>query len=170
VNSTIVKISKLYDEVTTPTHATDGSACFDIHAYVPDEHVVVIYDRFNSTFDVPCSSDGISLEPGERILVPTGFRLAIPIGYSVRLHARSGISLKNGVALANSQGIIDADYRKEVFVLLHNTSAEPFRIKHGDRICQGEVVEMVNFQFEEGAVSNESLERVGGFGSTGINN
>ena len=163
-----MKISKIYDEVIHPQHATSGSACFDIHAYVPDGHIVTIYDRFNSTFDVPCSEDGISLEPAERILVPTGFRLAIPMGYSVRLHARSGISLKNGVALANSQGIIDSDYRKEVFVLLHNTTSQPFRIKNGDRICQGEVVETVNFVFEDGAVFDDSIERVGGFGSTGV--
>ncbi len=170
MTSTIVKIEKLYDGVTTPTHATNGSACFDIRAYVPEGHVVTIYDRFNTAFDVPCSDNGIVLEPSERMLVPTGFSMAIPLGYSVRLHARSGISLKNGVALANSQGIIDSDYRKEVFALLQNTSSQPFRIEHGDRICQGEVFEMVNFQFEDGVISDGSLERVGGFGSTGINN
>jgi len=170
VNATIVKIEKLHDDVIMPSHATPGSACFDIHAYVPDKKMVTIYDRFNSAFDVPCSENGITLETGERMLVPTGFSMAIPLGYSVRLHARSGISLKNGVALANSQGIIDSDYRKEVFALLQNTSSQPFRIEHGDRICQGEVFEMVNFQFEDGVISDESLERVGGFGSTGINN
>ena len=79
--------------------------------------------------------------------------------------------MKNGVALANSQGIIDSDYRKEVFVLLHNTTQQPFTINHGDRICQGEVFERVNFSFEEvETVKNEDLERVGGFGSTGVKN
>ena len=171
MNATIVKINRLHDDVIMPNHATIGSACFDIHAYVPEGQIVTIYDRFNSVFDVPCSEDGISLEPGERILVPTGFRFVIPVGYSVRLHARSGISLKNGVALANSQGIIDSDYRKEVFVLLHNTTSQPFRINNGDRICQGEIVKIINFQFEEiETVDEKGLERIGGFGSTGINN
>lgn len=171
MNATIVKIEKLHDDVIMPSHATSGSACFDIHAYVPDKQMVTIYDRFNSAFDVPCSDDGTRLEAGERMLVPTGFALSMPYNYSVRLHARSGISLKNGVALANSQGIIDADYREEVFVLLHNTTQQPFIINHGDRICQGEVFERVNFSFEEvETVKDEDLERVGGFGSTGVKN
>lgn len=171
MTATIVKIQKLHDDVIMPSHATAGSACFDIHAYVPERQVVTVYDRFNSVFDVPCSDEGITLEPGDRMLVPTGFCLSMPINYSVRLHARSGISLKNGVALANSQGIIDSDYRKEVFVLLHNVTQQPFKINHGDRICQGEVFQRINFSFEEvGAFSDENLERVGGFGSTGVQN
>ena len=168
MNATIVKIEKLHDDVIMPSHATSGSACFDIHAYVPDKQMVTIYDRFNSAFDVPCSDDGTRLEAGERMLVPTGFALSMPYNYSVRLHARSGISLKNGVALANSQGIIDADYREEVFVLLHNTTQQPFIINHGDRICQGELVKDERVEFdvvEERPV--KKTDRDGGFGSTG---
>jgi dUTP pyrophosphatase len=93
----------------------------------------------------------------------------IPQGYSVRLHARSGTSLKQGLVLANAEGVIDSDYVEEVFVMLHNISGNAVTINHGDRVAQAELVKNVEYSVEETpARPLPKTNRQGGFGSTGI--
>lgn len=109
----------------------------------------------------------VLLKPLERIMVPTGLFLEIPVGYEAQIRPRSGLAVKNGITILNSPGTIDADYRGEVCIILVNLSKENFVIKDGERICQ-----MVISKHEKAEwISVENLldtERgIGGFGHTG---
>ena len=109
----------------------------------------------------------VLLKPFERIMVPTGLFLEIPVGYEAQIRPRSGLAVKNGITILNSPGTIDADYRGEVCIILVNLSKENFVIKDGERICQ-----MVISKHEKAEwISVENLldtERgIGGFGHTG---
>ena len=179
-----LKFFKLYDDVKDPYFATEQSACFDIHAHFltpyagSDPQQVTVYTMDNkkelrevkmwaaegSTF-----IKGIMLSPGERVLVPTGLIFDIPNGYSVRLHPRSSISLKKGLTMPNGEGIIDADYYHETFVMFYNASADEVRITDKERIAQGELIFNEDFSLKETKERpTQKTERVGGFGSTGI--
>ena len=169
-----LKYYKLHNEVLDPHFATDGSACFDIHAYL-DNPVTVYRMNNNKEQQNPETvqwSDieelQLSIAPADRVLVPTGLVFDIPEGYSVRLHPRSSISLKRGLTLTNGEGIIDSDYYHETFIMFTNTSADEVRIKHGERIAQGELVKTLDYSLEESIiVPEQKTNRIGGFGSTG---
>ncbi len=109
----------------------------------------------------------ILLNPGERILVPTGLAIAVPPGYEAQIRPRSGLALKQGITCLNTPGTIDADYRGEIKVILINLGAEPTLIKRGDRIAQMVIqkVEKVSWQETDQLPSTERGS--GGFGSTG---
>ena len=111
----------------------------------------------------------ITIAPGDRVLVPTGLIMDIPEGYSVRLHARSGTSLKMGLVLANAEGVIDSDYVEEVMIILHNISGNSININSGERLAQAELVKNMEYSIEQ-TPSRPMLktQRVGGFGSTGM--
>ncbi len=175
---------KMHDDVVEPEHATEGSACFDISTYLgpttyagnpPNSVTVYTMDNKKELRDVktwagPNSSfyTSASLYPGERMLVPTGLIFKIPEGYSLRLHTRSSVSLKHGLVMANSEGIIDSDYYHQTFIMLYNSSADEVRIKHKERIAQGELVKTLDYSLKETTILPErTTERVGGFGSTG---
>ena len=114
------------------------------------------------------SAESISLEPGERTAVPTGLAVAIPEGYAGFVHARSGRSLKEGLALANAPGLIDSGYRGEIKVIVVNLDrSSPIDISRGDKIAQLVVqpVEQVELVSVEELPSSDRGE--GGFGSTG---
>ncbi len=114
-------------------------------------------------------SDDLTLMPGARALVPTGFSIALPSGYEAQIRPRSGLALRSGVTCLNSPGTIDADYRGPVCVLLANLGAEPVTVRRGDRIAQMVVAPVVRAVFE---VIEEELPATvradGGFGSTGV--
>lgn len=107
------------------------------------------------------------LRPGERTLVPTGFSIALPTGYEAQIRPRSGLAAKHGVTVLNSPGTIDADYRGEVKVVLINHGAEPFVIRHGDRIAQMVVAPVTAVQFRVQEVLDDTERGEGGYGSTG---
>jgi len=110
----------------------------------------------------------ISISPADRVLIPTGLIFDIPEGHSVRIHPRSSISLKKGLTLTNGEGIVDSDYYHETFIMFTNTSADEVRIKHGERIAQGELIKTLDYSLEESIiVPEQKTNRVGGFGSTG---
>ena len=124
----------------------------------------------SSGYDLRAAIDGeLTLLPGERALIPTGIALEIPRGWEGQVRPRSGLALRHGLALANSPGTIDSDYRGEVGAILVNLGQEPFTIRRGDRIAQlvfahvGEVEWM-----EERADLDESERGGGGFGSSGV--
>jgi dUTP pyrophosphatase len=169
-----LKYYKLHDEVIDPHFATEGSACFDICAYL--DNPVTVYRMDNQKEKINPEtiqwSDieelQLSIAPAERVLVPTGLVFDIPEGYSVRLHPRSSISLKKGLIMPNGEGIVDSDYYHETFIMLYNSSADEVRIKHGERIAQGELVKKETYELEESIiVPEQKTNRVGGFGSTG---
>ena len=133
------------EDLPLPSYATAGAAGLDLRAAVPSRLVVA---------------------PGERALVPTGLRVAVPAGYEGQVRPRSGLALRHGVLLPNSPGTIDSDYRGEVQVILWNTGAEPFVIARGDRIAQLVVAPVARVELEETAL-DETPRGAGGFGSTG---
>lgn len=113
-------------------------------------------------------SESITLAPGERTLVPTGFKMAIPEGYEAQIRPRSGLAIKKGISLVNSPGTIDADYRGEVKIILINHGQETFVIEHGERIAQMVITPVIQAQIVETDTLPETDRGEDGFGSTGI--
>ncbi|MGE4522287.1 MAG: dUTP diphosphatase [Acetobacter sp.] len=133
-------------DLPLPSYATPGAAGMDFLAAV--EQPVVI-------------------EPGARVLVPTGLKMALPPGYELQVRPRSGLALKHGVVLPNAPGTIDEDYRGEIGIIVMNAGAEPFIVERGMRIAQGVVAPVVRAVWSECAGLDETTRGEGGFGSTG---
>ncbi len=132
-----------------PTYATAGSAGMDILAAVPA--------------DAP-----VTIEPGQRSLIPTGLRVAVPHGYEAQVRPRSGLALKHGIGLLNAPGTVDSDFRGVIRVLLVNLGSEPFTIRRGDRIAQMVVSPVLRAELTEVETMERTLRNDGGFGSTGV--
>ena len=109
----------------------------------------------------------MTLAPGARALVPTGFCMALPAGYEAQIRPRSGLAYKHGITCLNTPGTIDADYRGEVKVLLINHGSEAFEINHGERIAQMIIAPIVQAKFTVVETLSETARGAGGFGSTG---
>ena len=116
------------------------------------------------------SAEDVTLAPGGRHAVATGFAMAIPEGYEVQVRPRSGLALKHGISLPNTPGTIDADYRGELKVILINLGEEPFVIARGDRIAQLVAAPVQVARFAEVEDLDETARGAGGFGSTGVRN
>ena len=116
--------------------------------------------------DVVAAED-VTLRPGWRHAVATGFAIAIPEGYEVQVRPRSGLALKHGITILNTPGTIDADYRGEVKVILINHGEEDFTIRRGERIGQLVVAPVVQAQWREVESLDQTIRGAGGFGSTG---
>ncbi len=129
-----------------PQYQTEDSAGLDLHADI----------------DAP-----LHLEPGERVLVPTGLAIAIPPGFEGQVRPRSGLARRHGLTLLNSPGTIDADYRGEVQVLLINLGNEAVKIGYGDRIAQLVIAPVARATLVEVANLDETARGEGGFGHTG---
>jgi dUTP pyrophosphatase len=116
--------------------------------------------------DVVAAED-LTLQPGERRAVATGFAIAIPQGYEVQVRPRSGLALRHGITCLNTPGTIDEDYRGEVKVILANLGSEPFEVRRGERIAQLVPAPVLKASFTEVAELSETERGSGGFGSTG---
>ena len=116
--------------------------------------------------DVVAAED-VTLAPGERHAVATGFAIAIPPGHEVQVRPRSGLALKHGITCLNTPGTIDSDYRGEVKVILANLGSEPFEIARGERIAQLVPAPVQRAVFAEVAELDDTARGAGGFGSTG---
>jgi dUTP pyrophosphatase len=116
--------------------------------------------------DVVAAED-VTLAPGQRHAVATGFSMAIPEGYEVQVRPRSGLALKHGITCLNTPGTIDSDYRGEVKVILANLGSEPFEVRRGERIAQLVPAPVLHADFVEVASLSETGRGAGGFGSTG---
>ena len=116
--------------------------------------------------DVRAAED-LTLQPGERHAVATGFAIAIPHGYEVQVRPRSGLAIKHGITCLNTPGTIDSDYRGEVKVILANLGQEPFGVRRGERIAQLVPAPVLRADFVEVAALEETERGEGGFGSTG---
>lgn len=112
-------------------------------------------------------SEAVTLNPLERTLIPTGLFLELPVGFEAQIRPRSGLALKKGIAVLNSPGTIDADYRGEVGVILINLSNEPFVIEDGERICQMVIAAHEQVQWAEVEELGSTDRGDGGFGHTG---
>jgi dUTP pyrophosphatase len=113
------------------------------------------------------AAEELTLQPGERHAVATGFAIAIPSGYEVQVRPRSGLALKHGITCLNTPGTIDSDYRGEVKVILANLGKEPFAVRRGERIAQLVPAPVLRAHFDEVATLDETERGAGGFGSTG---
>ena len=113
------------------------------------------------------AAEDVTLQPGQRRAVATGFSIEIPPGYEVQVRPRSGLALKHGVTCLNTPGTIDSDYRGEVKVILANLGSEPFVARRGERIAQLVPAPVLRASFEEVDVLGETRRGSGGFGSTG---
>ena len=110
----------------------------------------------------------IVLEPGQRSLIPTGLKIALPTGYEAQVRPRSGLAYKHGITVLNSPGTIDADYRGDVGVILINHGSESFTIENGERIAQLIVAKFVQIDWDEVLDLSTTSRGEGGFGSTGV--
>jgi dUTP pyrophosphatase len=113
-------------------------------------------------------TEQLTLLPGARALVPTGFSVALPPGYEAQVRPRSGLAIRHGVTCLNAPGTIDADYRGEVRVVLANFGTEPFVILRGDRIAQIVVAPVARASFDLVEELPPTGRGAGGFGSTGV--
>jgi dUTP pyrophosphatase len=129
-----------------PEYITDGAAGMDIRANLTEK---------------------ISLKPLERMLIPTGLFIELPIDYEAQIRPRSGLAIKNGLTCLNSPGTIDSDYRGEIKVILINLSREEHYIAHGDRIAQMIVQKVERVEWERATAINATQRSDGGFGHTG---
>jgi dUTP pyrophosphatase len=163
----VLKFHKMHSGAKSLRFATTGSACFDVSASWEEGREITVYSPKDSTkTSVAC--DEITLNYGQRALVPTGLILDIPEGYSVRLFPRSGNAIGIGLTMINAVGVIDSDYKREVFVPLWNTSRHTISVRNGDRVCQGEMIQNEWYDFEELHESPSlDTEHGAGFGSTG---
>lgn len=141
-----MKIKKLNENAVIPTYGTEYSAGADLYA---------------------CILEDITLEPGETKLIPTGLAMEIPVGYAGFIYARSGLASKKGLAPANKVGVIDADYRGEIMVALHNHSNLNQTISAKERIAQIVIAPFLKVDFEETDELNDTVRGDNGFGSTG---
>ena len=163
-----LEIYKTHPAVEQPDFATRLSACFDLQFNRAGKTTYTGYDKFNSPITREFSNDRIIVMPGDRVLVPTGIIFNIPDEFSVRIHARSGLSLKKGLVLVNSEGVIDADYVEETMVMLTNISDSHIFIENKERVAQGELVRKEHYSIAHTVLRPMAKsERNGGFGSTG---
>ena len=141
-----IRITNRCPDIEAPSRATPPAAGFDLRAAV----------------EAP-----LTLDPGQRALVPTGISIEIPPGHEGQVRARSGLAIKHGIALVNAPGTIDADYRGEIGVILVNLGAEPFTIARGDRIAQLVIAALAPCDLELADSLDPTERGEGGFGSTG---
>lgn len=165
---TTIRVFKVNEHASLPVYSTEWSACFDLSACLKPNRKVVTFDQYDNK--VEFSSIGtFPLSPGVRALIPTGLIFDLDEGQSLRVKPRSGLAWKNGITVLNCEGVIDADYTEETFVMLHNTTHKTFFVEHGMRIAQGEIVKVQQVGFDEiDTRPAQKTSRVGGLGSTGL--
>jgi len=138
-------------DVALPGYETPGAAGADVRANLPAE----------------ARAQGITLQPMQRQILPTGLRVEIPQGFEMQIRPRSGLALKHGLSLPNTPGTIDSDYRGALGVLLINLGDTPFTVCHGDRIAQLIIAPVVQARYSVATALSDTDRGAGGFGSTG---
>lgn len=143
-----LRLKRLTPRATLPAYQTESSAGLDLAA---------------------CLDAPITIQPGEIVLVPCGFAMALPHGFEGQVRPRSGLATKHGIGMPNAPGTIDADYRGELGVLLVNLGSEPFVIHHGDRVAQLVIAQVTMAEPVEVEPSHPGHDGrgAGGYGSTG---
>ena len=141
-----IVVKKLRPNAVMPTYGSAWAAGADLYA---------------------CLEAPVIIAPGKTVLIPTGLAMEIPVGFAGLIYARSGLSVKRGLAPANKVGVIDSDYRGEVMVALHNHGMEAQTIAHGERIAQLLVTPVLAPSFELWDDLTDTDRGAGGFGSTG---
>ena len=141
-----VRIKKLKENAVVPTYGSEFAAGADLYAAV---------------------EESVTIAPSETKLIPTGIAMEIPVGYAGFIYARSGLASKKGLAPANKVGVVDADYRGEVMVALHNHGKTEQTIEAGERIAQMVIAPFITANFIVSDSLEDTVRGAGGFGSTG---
>ena len=141
-----LRIKKLRDNAQMPTYGSEYAAGADMYAAI---------------------DEAVTIEPGETKFIPTGLAFEIPEGYAGFIYARSGLACKKGLAPANKVGVVDADYRGEVMVALHNHGTEAQSVEAGERIAQMIIAPFVAVNYIFSDELDDTVRGAGGFGSTG---
>ena len=141
-----VRIKKLRENAVVPTYGSEFAAGADLYATV---------------------EESVTIAPSETKLIPTGIAMEIPVGYAGFIYARSGLASKKGLAPANKVGVVDADYRGEVMVALHNHGTAEQTIEAGERIAQMVIAPFITANFIVSETLEDTVRGAGGFGSTG---
>lgn len=140
-----------------------------IQVHYSGKHALPQFETTQSAgMDLRANIDApVVLQPGDRALIPTGIKMALPDGYEAQIRPRSGLAYKHGITVLNSPGTIDADYRGDVGVLLINHGREAFTVEDGMRVAQMVVAQYSQFEWESVEDLDETARGDGGFGSTG---
>ena len=141
-----LRIKKLRDNAQMPTYGSEWAAGADMYAAI---------------------DEAVTIEPNETKFIPTGLAFEIPEGYAGFIYARSGLACKKGLAPANKVGVVDADYRGEVMVALHNHGKESQTVEAGERIAQMIIAPFITANFIFSDELDDTARGAGGFGSTG---
>lgn len=125
--------------------------------------------EFSAGMDICANlTDDLIIKPLQRVLVPTGLFIELPVGYEAQIRPRSGLAIKSGITVLNTPGTIDCDYRGEVKVILINLSDQDFTVHNGDRICQMVISKYEQAELQQVEVLSDSVRADGGFGHTGV--
>lgn len=146
MNTYDINIKKLNERAVIPTYGSQYAAGADLYA---------------------CLDTAITIQPGQTVLIPTGIAMEIPVGYAGLIYARSGLASKKGLAPANKVGVIDADYRGEIMVALHNHAQSESTIEPQERIAQLVIAPYITGCFHVVDELSDTVRGAGGFGSTG---
>ena len=146
MNAYDINIKKLDENATIPTYGSEFAAGADLYA---------------------CMEEAVTIESGKTEFIHTGIALEIPEGFAGLIYARSGLASKKGLAPANKVGVIDADYRGEIMVALHNHQAESATVEPGERIAQLVITPYITGIFHQVDELSDTVRGAGGFGSTG---
>ncbi len=146
MNTYDINIKKLDENATIPTYGSEFAAGADLYA---------------------CMEEAVTIEAGKTEFIHTGIALEIPEGFAGLIYARSGLASKKGLAPANKVGVIDADYRGEIMVALHNHSANSATVEPGERIAQLVITPYITGIFHQVDELSDTIRGAGGFGSTG---
>lgn len=142
-----IQVKIISESGILPAYETIGSAGMDVRAFL---------------------KESILLAPGQRALIPTGIRIELPMGLEAQIRARSGLSIRHGLAMVNGVGTIDSDYRGEIMLPVINLGNENILIENGDRLAQMVIARYERIEWEPTQKLNETERSEGGFGHTGI--
>ena len=141
-----ISVKILRQGAILPAYGSAEAAGADLHAYLEEP---------------------VTIQPGQTAFIPTGFAMAVPKGCAGLIYARSGLACKRDLAPANKVGVIDSDYRGEIFVALHNHGAAAQTVEHGERVAQLILMPYLTAAYEETDALSDTIRGEGGFGSTG---
>ncbi len=141
-----VNIKKLHENAIVPTYGTEFSAGADLYA---------------------CMEEAVTILPGKTEMIHTGIAMEVPVGYAGLVYARSGLACKKGLAPANKVGVVDADYRGEIMIALHNHSDEPVTVEPKERVAQMVIAPFLAVDYQVVDELTDTVRGEGGFGSTG---
>jgi dUTP pyrophosphatase len=169
-----MKVFKTNENIELPAFATEGSACFDLRAYLEEGSKVKAFNPHNRESEFPVKRDSsgklfTQIQPSFRTLVPTGLIFDIPKNHVLKIYIRSSMALKYGLGLANNVAIIDSDYVDPTYVMIYNMGDTPITIYNGDRIAQAMLEKTFSYEIKERKTApTQKTDRDGGMGSTGV--